>query len=137
MRTKIVTEIISLHEFFSAWFRGDSDATIGRLETALDQRFVMISPNGARIDRADVISAVEAGHGSRPITIRIKQPDVSWVHDDFGLATYEEWQESDSDTTGRVSTALFRADPAAPNGVVWMHLHETWITPSTDLAIDP
>ncbi len=29
--------------------------------------------------------------------------------------------------TGRISTALFGRDSAAPTGVAWLHLHETWI----------
>jgi hypothetical protein len=46
---------------------------------------------------------------------------------DILLVTYEEWQQSGDQTTARLSTALFRDKPDAPNGLEWLHVHETWL----------
>ncbi|MFX0092506.1 MAG: hypothetical protein ACFFBD_12150 [Candidatus Hodarchaeota archaeon] len=43
------------------------------------------------------------------------------------MTTYEEWQEIDGQTIARLSTALFRKCFDAPNGVEWLHAHETWL----------
>ncbi len=45
--------------------------------------------------------------------------------DEHCLVTYEEGQRIDGDWDWRVSSGLFRRAADAPNGVEWVHLHET------------
>ena len=48
------------------------------------------------------------------------------VAEDTALVTYEEWQfAGDHLLNRRTSTAYFSRASAAPNGVVWRHLHES------------
>ena len=47
--------------------------------------------------------------------------------EDLVLATYEEWQEIDSQESSRVSTVLFHKAPNTPNGLRWLHVHGTWM----------
>jgi hypothetical protein len=47
---------------------------------------------------------------------------------DAALIVYDEHQESAGVKTARRSSALFTADPDAPEGVVWRHLQETWLS---------
>ena len=49
-----------------------------------------------------------------------------FIIDELALATYEEWQEIDGKINARLSTVLLRAKADAPNGVEWLHVHETW-----------
>ena len=47
------------------------------------------------------------------------------------VMTYREWQ-TNTGTTGditslRLSTAVLCAAPGTPNGVAWLHVHETWL----------
>jgi hypothetical protein len=51
------------------------------------------------------------------------------------LATYEEWQVIEGETRGRLSTALFRNREGTPNGIEWVHLHETWMSDSKSEAV--
>ena len=51
--------------------------------------------------------------------------------DGFALATYEEWHDLPGAGNGRLSSVLFGEDDEAPNGVVWLHLHEVWIERET------
>jgi hypothetical protein len=44
------------------------------------------------------------------------------------LATYEEWQrQADGSGSGRLSSVVFRQQPGTPNGLLWLHVHETWL----------
>jgi hypothetical protein len=45
----------------------------------------------------------------------------------IGLTTYQEWQETAEGRTVRLSTALFREKVGTPNGLEWLHVHETWL----------
>ena len=37
---------------------------------------------------------------------------------------------ADGTITGRVSTAVFRERADTPNGLAWLHVHETWLPPA-------
>jgi len=55
-------------------------------------------------------------------TVRLRQQIK-----DLSLATYEEWQELERQTTARLSSMLFQGAQSTPNGLKWLHVHETWI----------
>ncbi|MCP3904351.1 MAG: DUF4440 domain-containing protein [Planctomycetes bacterium] len=123
-------DVEDLHRFFEAWLRGDvpaDDASFAPVEAALAPAFTFVDPGGERRSRADVIDALRAGYGARP-ELRIRIDDASLHHDAGGLtlASYLERQTDGDRVTTRISTVLFRAEASAPNGVEWLHVHETW-----------
>jgi hypothetical protein len=89
----------------------------------------MVEPYGMVHRRADVIERLRRARGAYPADFRIVvlDPDAIWTREDAALLEYTERQYRDARTNARRSTALFLADRAAPRGVVWRHLHETWI----------
>ena len=90
----------------------------------LADSFVMIGPDGRTSNVQQVRSFVEAAYGRRPTEFRIRNVAV---RPRTSVCTYEEWQIADGITTGRISTAVMMPEPAMPNGLRWMHLHETWL----------
>jgi len=145
-----VQEIVELHRFFEGWLSGSLPATdevFGRLEAALAPGFLLISPDGSVLARAEVIAWVRGGHGGRgpSFRIHIRNPEPRLEERGLVLATYEEWQESGGESGpsihkfddepvpsglgGRLSTVVFRERPDAPNGVEWLHVHETTLPP--------
>ncbi|MFV9673230.1 MAG: hypothetical protein ACNYZH_08385 [Acidimicrobiia bacterium] len=118
------SEVRELHAFFERWFAGTAEP--GELERldVLDDSFHMIGPDG-RLQNVDrVRSAIADAYGHRPMQIEIRNVQV---HPSAPVGTYEEWQTIDGSITGRTSSAVMKADPLAPNGLRWMHLHETWL----------
>lgn len=128
-------EILELHRFFERWYRGeldDSPETFARLSDVLSERFRMITPGGERLERRQVLEGVRRRHGShrgpgRSYRIRIDQVEGRYRDAAVALMGYEEWQEIDGRTRGRLSSALFREREGTPCGVEWLHLHETWL----------
>jgi hypothetical protein len=123
-------EAVELHEFFEGWLQGELPATdFSRAETAIGRDFRLISPDGKIEDRAAVLAWIKAAHGSRPrpFTVSVLDPSTVWEGGGAVLLEYTERQYQDGRTTRRRSTALFLANPAAPCGVEWGHLQETWI----------
>jgi hypothetical protein len=89
-----------------------------------------VTPSGETLDRDIVLRELRAAHASAdaaaPVRIEIRGFVDRVVTDAAALVTYEEWQfAADVLQNRRTSTALFIPAPAAPNGVVWRHLHET------------
>lgn len=122
-------EVDRLHDFFQGWLSGSLDpGSFSRVEDALAPGFAMIGPDGVRRAREPLLDRIRRSRGSRP-RLRIRIRDVTVVHpgEDHCLVTYEEWQDDPEGSAGRISTALFRREDAAPEGVQWVHLHETWI----------
>lgn len=125
-------EILELHEFFQRWFRGEvpkDAASLRRVEEALAPAFCLISPDGVAHDRSAVAGLLMngwgTGHGMQ-IEVRNFRPRV--VDGEMALVTYEEWQSWDGTWRGRFSSTLMSVEPAAPNGVTWRHVHETWLS---------
>lgn len=128
-------EVIGLHQFFQHWFNGElqnSDSVLERLRGSLAVGFTIVSPDGREIDRASLLETVGAAHGGHsrrgaPIRIWIERYEGRSLDASTHLATYQEWQSSGGRMRGRLSTAVFRKRSSAPNGVEWVHVHETWL----------
>ena len=126
-------EVENLHQFFHDWFVGDlpdTDDAFARLTGALAEDFHIISPSGNVTRRGDLLDNLRDAHGSgreSGVKIWIRGFQVRLVEGEMAVVSYEEWQERGSRKTGRVSTAVLERDPDAPGGVVWRHLHETWL----------
>lgn len=125
-------EIVELHDFFQGWLDGtlpDTDAAFARLPATQSPEFVIITPAGELIPGPRLVAQLRDAHGSRPgWRMWIEHAVLRHVHGDLSVATYEEWQRrADGVVTARLSTAIFRAESEAPNGLVWLHVHETWL----------
>lgn len=132
-------EIEGLHAFFVDWYDGVVDrGAFARMERAIGPDFVMVTPAGTVLDRQAVLGMVREGYGrtaGEGFDIEIRDVEVVHAGDETTLARYEEWQSTgeereegeERDEEGRLSTALFRADADAPEGVEWLSLHETAI----------
>lgn len=126
-----IREVIELHDFFQAWLTAalpNDEATFARFAETTDPDFTLITPDGTVLDCAAVTGWIRSAHGSRPGS-RLWTTDHAVRYADAGcvLVTYNEWQTRDGATTCRISSALFTAGDAAPNGLLWQHVHETWI----------
>ncbi len=123
-------EVVALHALFEAWLReGGPDVDFSECEASMGRDFRMISPDGAIMERTAIIAWIRGARRSRgpDFTVQASDPLAIWASESSVLLEYTEQQYRDGRTTRRRSTALFHADPAAPRGVVWRHLQETWL----------
>lgn len=130
-----IAEVEALHAFFEAWFLGrigDDDASFARLGRALAEDFTMITPDGATIGRAQVLGGLRTMHGAHggsnpPFRIEIREARARPLGADACLVTYEEWQTLEGAVRRRASTAVLARRADAPDGLRWLHVHETWL----------
>ncbi len=136
MKARAQAEVPELHRFFQDWFNGDlfeTDDAFARFDDVVAPSFHMVSPDARVMDRDTIIARVRAGHASaqsppgRRMKIWIENHHVRWLNSDLVLVTYEEWQSGNGETRGRISTALLRNASSKPNGLEWLHVHETWL----------
>ncbi|WP_448721230.1 DUF4440 domain-containing protein [Acanthopleuribacter pedis] len=127
-----VREVEEFHQFFQDWFTGTLPRTaqaFARFSDNLAPDFELISPRGDLLARSALVNGLEQAHGKLPKTIKIWVRDVKVRSLGAGLwlATYEEWQDKGDGERGRLSTVVFREHAASPNGMLWLHVHETWL----------
>jgi hypothetical protein len=124
-------EIVELHTFFGAWLDGtlpNTDAAFARLVETTDPAFLLITPSGEAITGAALIDQIRAQHASRLAwRMWIERAELRCQSGDLLVATYEEWHQTADTTTTRICTAILRAAPGTPNGLAWLHVHETWL----------
>jgi len=128
-------EVVEFHEFIEDWLAGrtpDEDGTYDRARTVLADSFEITSPSGETRESSGILAEMAAGHGTagEAFEIRVENLTSRFAFDgDACLVTYEEHQRPtpDAEWTRRYSTAVFRDAEEAPNGVEWIHLHETWM----------
>lgn len=128
-------EIVELHQFFEEWFNGrigQDEHSFARFASVLAPSFCMVTPGGVMIAQAEILRRVYAGWASSrgdesPMRIWIENARVIEDSAPIAVMSYEEWQQSKGETRGRLSTAVFRALDSAPNGVIWVCVHETWL----------
>ena len=135
METLCAREVRAFHAFLRDWLAGAvprTAATFARFSAVLDGGLEVVSPLGGVTRRDALVDEFEALHGqlaadADAFAIWIENVRCRWTVGDHALVAYEEWHRRRGATSARLSTALFRRDEAAPCGVVWLHVHETWL----------
>ncbi|MGJ8571488.1 MAG: nuclear transport factor 2 family protein [Hoeflea sp.] len=124
-------EVIKRHDFFVEWFTGRaSEADLSASLRAFAPDMVMIEPDANTIGTKEIAAMITGARGNRPagFEIRVEMIAARQISDDVALVVYDEHQVIDGRKSARRSSAVFSADPEAPEGVVWRQLQETWIS---------
>ncbi|MEM9049232.1 MAG: hypothetical protein AAGC92_10970 [Pseudomonadota bacterium] len=132
---RYVAETHRLHVVLEEWLVGatpKTEAAFQPFAAALAPELVVISPSGSQTAHADLLAEFFDIHGAlaadRDIfRIWVENASAREVAPGLGLATYEEWHQRGAEVSARLTSVLMREDPRAPGGVVWLHVHETWL----------
>ncbi|MEO0820446.1 MAG: hypothetical protein AAF074_08470 [Pseudomonadota bacterium] len=124
-------EIVRMHDFFGAWFRGDLAAAAFEPDclSRLAPGFENVQPSGRVLTLADLMEPIRAARGTNPaFRIEIREPRLLGAYPEAGLihASYVEAQFGARNTHPpdnlRRSTVLFAAEG---DRLIWRHIHET------------
>ena len=135
METQCEQEVREFHAFLRDWLTGAvprSAESFARFSGAMDDGVEVIGPRGTATPRDALVEEFESLHGqlaadADAFDIWIENFRFCWAAGDHALVTYEEWHRRQGATSAQLSTALFRREAAAPCGVAWVHVHETWL----------
>ena len=119
-------EVVRLHDFLGAWFRGELEADrLGPdFADALHPSFENVQPAGRVLDRAAIVDAIRAGRGANPdFRIAIEEPRLLAEWPGLILFQYVEHQtgaRASEPENRRRSTVLFETG----GRLVWRYLTE-------------
>ena len=132
MQEICLKEIEELHQFFQDWFNGvlpETDASFARFAEVMAEDFEMVAPNGRSVAISSLLPALKSRHISwQNGRIWIENVRVRWQKGDLLLAVYEEWQAVDGVENGRLSSVFFQVQQGLPNNLLWLYVHETWLS---------
>jgi hypothetical protein len=126
-------EIDDIHAFFENWFGGrvpQDERQFERFRRALAPSFSQVNPEGRLRDAGTILRDVwNNWHwfpGDPQFRIWIANTSIRHVlPGDHVVAVYEEWHHYKDKDIGRACTAVLRPDASAPNGVLWLQMHES------------
>ena len=135
MDARCEKEVVELHRFFQDWFNGvlpPTEEAFRRFDSVMAERFMIISPEGVPAEREELVDRLRQAHG---IWRQTGQPGRIWIENlrvrhqvgQQAMVLYEEWQEIEGESRGRLSTAVLQRRDHTPNGVEWLHVHEVWL----------
>ena len=135
METRCEQEVRGFHAFLRDWLAGAVPRTaesFARFAGVMDDGLEVISPLGTVTGRDALVDEFESLHGqlaadADEFEIWIENFRCRWAEGDHAAVTYEEWHRRRGAESARLSTALFRRAEGTPSGVVWLHVHETWL----------
>ncbi len=132
MEARCKLEAEELQQFFQDWTTGALDAEkvdMERFASVAADTFILISPSGRKTGRQALIDGMLPTHGKAPADARIwiESFELRWQAEGVAVVTYEHWQEVGGQQRGRLTTTVFRDREDTPNGVEWLHVHETWL----------
>lgn len=135
MATQCRKETEELHAFLQDWLTGSlprTEQVFDRFRSVMSPGLLVISPLGTETPQADLLTEFESIHGVlshrlNQFRITVENYRCLDLTGDKALVTYEEWHRDDDQVSARVSTVLYGAKPGTPQGVEWLHVHETWL----------
>lgn len=129
-----IVAVQELHCFLQTWYRGEgsepTSAALTRLYAALHKDLQLIDPDGVAFDRGGMLALIVPFRGCYPdlkIVVRnCKATQVAGVV----LVTYIEEQFERGRRDKRRCSAVLLPDSKAPDGSVWLRIHETRMPPA-------
>ena len=124
-------EIVARHAFFVDWYTGKAgDRAMADCARSFAPDFRMIWPDGTEHARDAVVDMLRGMGDTKgdEYAIEVAMRNAAMLAPDLVLITFDEHQWTAEGKNLRRASALFSPDAGAPEGVVWRHLHQTWIT---------
>jgi hypothetical protein len=124
-----IVAVQELHCFLQTWYRGEgsepASAALTRLYAALHTDLQLVDPDGVAFDRGGMLALIVPFRGCYPdLRISVRQCKAVEVSG-LVLVTYVEEQFEANRRDKRRCTAVLEPTPSAPEGCVWLRIHET------------
>jgi hypothetical protein len=123
-------EVIALHAFIEAWFRGTAPKTpsaFERLSNAWSSNFRLVDPKGRVHLAEELLAQTYEQYGAFPeIRIEIRATQVAPpVNLNVLVVTYEEWHCDGNNVEGRFCSATLADQKTMNAAPAWVHIHES------------
>eukprot|EP00249_Psilotum_nudum_P023546 c28919_g1_i1 orf=288-1634(+) len=125
-------EVVEFNVFFEKWLKGEvqnNDDTYQRLTGVVEKDATMVSHSGKESSFIESLLAARSRHGAMQEKGFVMWVDNIMEHklaEGVYLVTWQLWEQlAGEERKGYFATAIFVAKEGTPNGVVWLHFHET------------
>ncbi|BBN09473.1 sucrose-6-phosphatase [Marchantia polymorpha subsp. ruderalis] len=129
----VAHEIVEFQLLFERWFKGaveNSDEVFQRLKATLLPECVLVNPWGVQVKPLVAIEMARPLYGSlkgKNFRIWIDRIRINQISEEVWAVQFDKWLKSDKELSCRLTSGLLKKKDGTPNGVAWLHIHETWL----------
>jgi hypothetical protein len=131
---RAIAAVQELHCFLQTWYRGEgsesASSALARLHAALHPSLQLVDPEGVTFDRGGMLALIVPYRGCYPDLRIIVRSCQTELQNGLVLATYVEEQYEGGTRDKRRCTAVLKPDSEAPDGCMWLRIHETRMPPA-------
>nr|ABB80136.1 sucrose-phosphatase 1 [Ginkgo biloba] len=126
-------EIVEFYLISERWRRAeveDSDDLFQKLKSVIDPNCSLIHPWGVEenlFTSIDVLRKCYGDQKGKRFRIWIDRIHPLKIASDTWLVTFDKWELIEQERRCCITTAVMKAKPDAPNRLLWLHIHETWL----------
>ena len=118
-------EVVALHAFFEAWYRGEDALSLDRVAGVLAPEFEMLAPNEEWITRGKLLDELSADRGAYPaLTITIEHLAYRASSSDSASLEYIERHVENGQVDTRMCCALMRRPYPGSSNLEWVGIYE-------------
>ncbi|GLJ53230.1 hypothetical protein SUGI_1134480 [Cryptomeria japonica] len=127
-------EIVEFHLLCEKWRRAeveDSSDIFDRLKCVLDPNCILVHPWGVEENLFTGIDALRQCYGDQKgknFRIWIDKIRPTKLASDIWLVKFDKWELIEKERRCCLTSALLKEKPGAPNALMWLHIHETWLS---------
>ena len=128
MTMEIEKEIRELLSFLASYHNASIPDDVNRLETCFSDNMYLISVSGRKIAKHELIKGIKLSYGStKEASYWAENTTIEELGEGYYLAIFTEHRKTKGTTNSRISTSIFVPNQNAPNGVQWLHIHDTLV----------
>ena len=133
LKDQTFQEVRDIHAFLERWYNGEVEKTednLARYGNVLDLGYQAVDPHGAIIRRALALDTLRGTYGkwrdsAEPGKIEIANLELRFILDSLVAVTFDEYHSANNRTRRLKTTAVLRVRHGTPNGVEWLHTHQS------------
>ena len=120
-------EVEELHEFFGKWYRGQVlKEAFSRVSDVLADEFHIVTPEGHIIEKDMLLQKLRSQHSSMSdMEMKVEDVQLRFIREGMILVTYQEWGQTGQLSKRTMISAVLQSHPDKPNGLEWVHIHES------------
>lgn len=121
------TEVDEQHRYLEALYLG-TETSLERAERTFHPDYSFAGPDGDQADRTTTLEMLRQGVGhTSHLTLTVSDHRLLFESEEVIVASFVERHELRRGVNERLVTVVFTVDAEAPNGVLWLRSHESWI----------
>ncbi|KAJ4720516.1 Sucrose-phosphatase [Melia azedarach] len=126
-------QVVKFYLFYERWRRAEvemSEHHIESLRLLFYALGITVHPSGIERSMRQCIDLIEKMYGDKQgkkYQVWVDRVSSAQIGSDAWLVKFDKWESSGDEWQCCLTTVLMSSQATAPDGLKWMHMHQTWL----------